>query len=242
LATVPFLPRVTHGRAVLARATWRIEPSELAAIQPGTKDAVSAMQRLRAARRLPRHVLLTETDMALPLDLDNVLCADVLAAEGRRGPVTLVEQFPAAEGLCATGPEGRFAHELIVPMRRAGEAASGAVERPRPRLAGRAPAFPPADRWLTASIFASESTLDRRLASLVGPLVQELRVAGAIEGWFFIRYWEPKPHLRLRLRGSPQRLRADAWPGLESRIKPLLDSGETARAAFWCESSSQPQD
>ena len=225
LATVPFLPRVTHGRVVFARATWRIEPSELAAIQPGTKDTVSAMQRLRAARRLPRHVLLTEADMALPLDLDNVLCADVLTAEARRGPVTLVEQFPAAEELCATGPEGRFAHELIVPMRRTGEPTSVAVAE-RPRLPGRAPAFVPGDQWLMASIFASESTLDRRLASLVGPLVQELRASGAIEGWFFIRYREPKPHLRLRLRGTPQRLRADAWPALESRIKPLLDSGE----------------
>jgi thiopeptide-type bacteriocin biosynthesis protein len=227
LASAAFLPRVTHKRVVLARATWRIEPSELEAIQAKTKDAMSAVQRLRAARRLPRHVLLSEADMALPLDLDNVLCADVLTAEARRGPVTVVEQFPAAGELCATGPEGRFAHELIVPMRRIEEPTSAALAgRPRPRLSGRTPAFVPADQWLMASIFASESTLDRRLASLVGPLVHELRASDTIEGWFFIRYWEPKPHLRLRLRGAPQRLRADAWPALETRIKPLLDSGE----------------
>ena len=227
LASAPFLPRVTHGRVVLARAAWRLDPSELIAIQPGTQDWLCRTQRLRERRRLPRHVLLTEADMALPLDLENVLCADVLAAEARRGPVTLVEQFPAAEELCATGPEGRFAHELIVPLRRTDGPPGASVTQPhRPRALGRSPAFPPGEPWLTASIFASESTLDRQLATLVGPLIRHLRATGAIEGWFFIRYWEPKAHLRLRLRGTPQRLREEAWPALQSALKPYLDSGE----------------
>jgi thiopeptide-type bacteriocin biosynthesis protein len=227
LANVPFLPRVTYGRVVLDRATWRLDSSELTTIQPGTQDCLSRIQRLREKRRLPRHVLMVESDMALPLDLENVLCADVLAAEARRGPVRLVEQFPAAEELCATGPEGRFAHELIVPLRRTdGPAGAAVTERPRARSPGRPPAFTPGEQWLSASIFASHSTLDRRLATLVGSLIQHLRTTGAIEGWFFIRYWEPKPHLRLRLRGAPQRLREEVWPALQEAIKPCLDSGE----------------
>jgi lantibiotic biosynthesis protein len=221
------LPRVTYGRVVLDRATWRLDSSELTAIQPGTQDCLSRIQRLREKRRLPRHVLLVESDMALPLDLENVLCADVLAAEARRGPVRLVEQFPAAEELCATGPEGRFAHELIVPLRRTdGPAGAAVTERPRARSPGRPLAFTPGEQWLSASIFASQSTMDRRLATLVGSLIQQLRVTGAIEGWFLIRYWEPKAHLRLRLRGTPQRLREEAWPTIQRAIEPCLDSGE----------------
>ncbi|MDR2380802.1 MAG: thiopeptide-type bacteriocin biosynthesis protein [Bifidobacteriaceae bacterium] len=38
------------------------------------------------------------------------------------------------------------------------------------------------------------------LSECVRPLVSELRADGLIDRWFFIRYWEEGPHLRLRFR------------------------------------------
>ena len=228
LANVPFLPRVTHGNVVLSRAIWRLLPADFAAI-PSGKQACSPLHRLRDARRLPRHVLLLEGDMALPLDLENVLCADVLTAEARRGPVTLVEQFPAADQLCATGPEGHFVHELIVPMRRtdgSDPTREQITQRAGRRSLGRPPAFPPAESWLTAAIYGSEATLDRLLHRPIAPLVERLRSTGAADGWFFIRYWDPQPHLRLRFHGAPHRLRDEAWPALQQDISARMASGE----------------
>ncbi|MFD4459730.1 thiopeptide-type bacteriocin biosynthesis protein [Nocardia sp. NPDC058480] len=40
---------------------------------------------------------------------------------------------------------------------------------------------------------------DRLLTEFVAPLVDDLTAEHAIEGWFFLRYWEGGPHIRLRL-------------------------------------------
>ena len=229
MSNAPFLPRVTHRNVVFRRATWRLLPADFAAMSE-RKDAISlSVQRLREARGLPRHVLLLEGDMALPLDLENVLCAEVLAVEARRGPVTLVEQFPAADQLCASGPEGHFIHEIILPVRRTVDldSTSGHVpQRSSNRHFGRSPAHPPAESWLTAAIYGSKATLDRFLLSTISPLVERLRSTRAIDRWFFIRYWDPAAHLRVRFHGTPERLRNEAWPALQQELTARIASGE----------------
>ena len=43
---------------------------------------------------------------------------------------------------------------------------------------------------------------DRLLTETVVPAVRRLRAEGLIDSWFFIRYWEGGPHLRVRLGGT----------------------------------------
>jgi thiopeptide-type bacteriocin biosynthesis protein len=71
----------------------------------------------------------------------------------------------------------------------------------------------PGGDWISAELVAGESMLDELLAS-VGSLAVGLRESNVIERWFFIRFWDPVPHIRLRFRGKPQRLRSEAWPAL----------------------------
>ena len=162
LAGSPFLPRVTAGRVVLCRAMWRLDERDLAPLREAAKIRDGALARvfgvtahLRRRLRIPRHVSLLESDKALPLDLDNVLCAELLAAEAAgTESLTLVEQFPAAEQLCATSPEGHFVHELLLPFRndRGGDAN---FSPPLPILQVVARRFPPASEWLYAKIYGS---------------------------------------------------------------------------------------
>lgn len=53
--------------------------------------------------------------------------------------------------------------------------------------------------WVSAHVF-HRGDLDGLLLTAVEPLVDELSRAGAIGSWFFLRYWEGGPHLRVRLR------------------------------------------
>lgn len=58
--------------------------------------------------------------------------------------------------------------------------------------------------WLSLHCFAywPASNLDDFLCRTVAPLLDRLRREHRIEDWFYIRYWEGGPHLRLRLRGA----------------------------------------
>ncbi|MEV4411026.1 thiopeptide-type bacteriocin biosynthesis protein [Catellatospora sp. NPDC049609] len=58
--------------------------------------------------------------------------------------------------------------------------------------------------WLSLHCFAywPAGDLDRFLCRTVAPLLDRLRDEGRVADWFYIRYWEGGPHLRLRLRGT----------------------------------------
>jgi lantibiotic biosynthesis protein len=120
LESAPFVPRVTHGRLVLARAGWWMTAEEIKQLAKAAgTDRYAAVQEWRRRRRLPRLVALADGDNELLVDLDNTLAIDAfLDLVDERDRARLHELFPGPEALIAQGPEGRFVHELVVPFHR----------------------------------------------------------------------------------------------------------------------------
>jgi thiopeptide-type bacteriocin biosynthesis protein len=222
-----FLPRVELGKVVLACARWRLDESQLRPLRSLRGAALfRAVQALRAALGLPRHVALVDGDNLLPIDLDNAISADTFAHLTRGRPVAILsEMSPGPDQLCARGPEGRFVHELVIPFlrTRSASAAVGAPAAPLPST-GSARRFPPGSEWLYAKIYAGPGSVDGALLALA-PAVRGALRSGASDGWFFIRYGDPDWHLRLRLRGEPARLSAEVLPALRAALDPLLSDG-----------------
>jgi thiopeptide-type bacteriocin biosynthesis protein len=120
LESAPFVPRVTHGRLVLARAGWWMTADEIKQLAKaeGT-ERYARVQEWRRRRRLPRLVTLADGDNELLVDLDNTLAIDAfLDLVEERDRARLHELFPGPEALIARGPEGRFVHELVIPFHR----------------------------------------------------------------------------------------------------------------------------
>ena len=239
LENAPFLPRVTLGRLVLARARWRIGKDELKQLTQARGAArFRAATTLRQGRRLPRTVLLAEGDNALPLDLENVLSVETFVnLSQRREEVRLMEIFPPPDQLCARGPEGRFVHEVIVPfVRKADE-----QTKEKKQQAG-SPAFaplitiprtfPPGSEWLYAKLYTGTANADYLLRKVISPLVSKLLSSGGADRWFFIRYSDPEFYLRLRFHGIPKRLHSDLLPAIEAAVAPLLGDGRIWRMQF----------
>jgi thiopeptide-type bacteriocin biosynthesis protein len=55
--------------------------------------------------------------------------------------------------------------------------------------------------WVSAHVFYNDD-LDPLLVEMVDPLVRELAGEVLTDGYFFIRYWDRGPHLRLRCRAT----------------------------------------
>lgn len=230
LERAAFLPRVRTGRLVLSRARWLMTEEEIKAlVEPEGAARFAAVQRWRTERKLPRRVLLGDGDNELLVDFDNVLSVEgwIDLLEGRREAL-LFELFPGSDELCTRGPEGRFIHELVVPFVRKPVAAARAA-RNVPSLPAVRRSFPPGSEWLFAKLYVGSSTADAVLREVVGPVVRSLQATGAIESWFFIRYGDPRWHLRVRFHGDPARLRTEVLPALESEVRPLLEDGSLWR-------------
>ncbi|HVW28721.1 MAG TPA: lantibiotic dehydratase [Polyangiaceae bacterium] len=225
------LPRVVHENFILARARWVLSERECSALSKATGvERHRALRALRENRRLPRHVVLVDDDNELVLDLENVACVDVLFERARQG-ATLAEWIPGAEEAFARGPEGRFAHEIVVPFVRRAKVVSGDETSSKDGGSTRTSAvsrasrtFAPGSEWLYVKLYGGESSADRVLGELVAPLKEQALSRGVADSWFFLRYADPEPHLRLRFHGDAGRLAGELLPLLHERTAPLLAS------------------
>ena len=201
LEDAAFLPRVRRGRIVLSRARWVLAGDDLA----------RPLAELRAHRGLPRWIALADDDRELPVDLDDATSADMFLDRIKRRPRAVVhELYPPPDQLVVRGPEGRFVHELIVPFVRDEPIA-------RPRAARHVEVerrFTPGSRWVYAKLYGGVAGADRVLRDVIAPMVRRG------EEWFFLRYADPDPHLRVRWcdRGA-----GEVIDDLRSR---LADAGE----------------
>ncbi len=59
--------------------------------------------------------------------------------------------------------------------------------------------FAPGSDWLFAKIYCGTKTADEIIANLVSETNSVLLSSNIIKSWFFIRYADPRPHLRWRL-------------------------------------------
>lgn len=212
---LPFLPRLRHGRVILSLARWRLDRCDL----PGRgapwqvwQDALSAW---RARRRLPNVVLLTQRDQRLKLDLDQSAHSALLRRHLDSAEHALLTEAPAPT---AYGWFGGRVHEIVVPMTAAQPSrwsalppvsAAHVIGRDHGRLPG-------ASTWLHAQLYGHPERQPEILAAHLPELLGEWAEPPA---WWYTRYHDPEPHLRLRIAlpdatgfGSAAQ-RVSAWAG-----------------------------
>jgi thiopeptide-type bacteriocin biosynthesis protein len=236
LSSSPFLPRVTRGRVVLSLAQWSIGKEELAPMVKASRvDRFRHVQELRDRRGLPRWVVLADGDRTLPVDLDNAVCvASFASLVARRDSATLTEMFPSPDELVAEGPEGRFAHQLIVPfVRRPPSVSAGGPlvpTSPVVRTAAILRTFPPGSEWLYVKLSAGTTSADAVLTHLVATVVKRARRTKTLDRWFFDRRADTHSEIGLAIRGDSRRL-PSLLPRLHDAAAPLLADGRLLRLA-----------
>ncbi|MFE2283702.1 lantibiotic dehydratase [Streptomyces sp. NPDC059443] len=220
LESAPVLPRVSRGRVVLQAARWRIDtgpgmPGELAGSLPDRDAFHESFQEWRRAWRVPRWVCLTLMDHRLPLDLDHPVCVDEIHRELRRPagpdlPLVLEELLPDFSELWLRDGDGRaYTAEIVVPLlardarstRRSAIAAP--VTAPAPGAARHVKRQLVGGDWVHLKLYAALGRHDDIIGGPLAALVRELRAERLVDRWFFIRYADPHPHLRIRLRRAP---------------------------------------
>ncbi|MDE2365434.1 MAG: lantibiotic dehydratase [Betaproteobacteria bacterium] len=255
-SSYPFLPRIVSGRAILSPARWRITQAlrdkELAASRDGFTER---LVRFRKSWNMPRHVYVAIGDNRLLLDLDAPGQAEELRTElaGIResGAMVLHEALPApehawvreaADGSNECG-DGHYLSELVVPLvlrpfnRKEPALQQTAIESeepgPPPTPVSAANRLrPPGSDWLFAKLYCPAVLEEEFLTGPVRDFCHDVSRKGLASGWFFVRYNDPDPHIRLRFRGDPNRLIAQLLPEVCSWGGDMIAEGVCQRVAF----------
>ena len=193
-----YLPRVRVGRVVLSPRTWSFERAAL-----GKEPAAAArtLARWRTDWKMPRYVLLTESDNRLLVDLDSPVAADLVLDQTKGSALIFHEMLPSPEQTWLRGTAGAHVVEFIASARCMRERRRR-EKRPAPALLSSRVRHGPGSAWTYGRLYLGTQAVDDHLLSEIAPLVEALRGERLVDRWFFLRYADPHSQLRLRLRAS----------------------------------------
>lgn len=218
-AQLPRTPRVRLGEVVLALARWQVPEHFCQGAPLG-----EAFDKWCDEWDVPEWVAVGEFDQKLSLCRTQPIHRRLLLRELTRGARHLEEVWEApGEGLLQS-EEGRRNVEVVLPLQ---HTSPSAVQPSLPRLgAGIAPPqearlLHPGGPCLYLKIYGPRAEQDPVLRALTSTLPADVR-------WFFMRYQDPKHHVRLRVFGRPDELWTVWFPHLTKALEEL-----SARDLVW---------
>jgi thiopeptide-type bacteriocin biosynthesis protein len=208
-ALLPALPRVQVGRIVLCPARYRASESLCAAAEANApavfSDAVAAW---RSRWRVARFIHVGFSDNRLLVDLDSSFHLNGFRLELRRlrhGRLPVIQEaLPNPEHAWLPGPGGNYLNELAIPVFRTIADPPPNPSRTPVAAVSSADRFrPPGSDWLYTKLYCPPSSEDDALLETSQYFCRDLIDSGDADSWFFVRYADPEPHLRLRFHGDP---------------------------------------
>jgi len=82
------------------------------------------------------------------------------------------------------------------------------------------------DKWLYYKLYSGQKTADMILTEIINPVCKQLMLGGLITKWFFIRYADPKSHIRWRLYLNGENNIGKVVEAIFHSCKPYLESGQ----------------
>jgi thiopeptide-type bacteriocin biosynthesis protein len=79
------------------------------------------------------------------------------------------------------------------------------------------------DEWIYFKLYTGYKIADVILAETLKPMVERLLVEKIIDQWFFLRYSDPKPHLRIRFHYTSPSNVFDIIQEINTSLKPCFN-------------------
>lgn len=192
LGLAPYLPRVRFRDYILAPRRWLLTAAPAA----NSRVVEDLSRQVREARDqgMPRFVGIVEGDNILTMDLDDSdLLHSGLAGQGTRVELIEVDCDPAlAPVRFQARPHG---HEILLPV----EPVSYPEARPQaPSIVGPTAESTLGRDWIYFRVYCGPASMEKLLTNEIATTIRRLCGRNAIRRWFFVRFADPRWHLRIR--------------------------------------------
>jgi hypothetical protein len=231
LEQATYLPEVRWGRCVLSPRAWRVPRTAL--LEP-IRDLRDRFVHLRVDRYLyvmiDGHPTVVDTMSERSLEL---LQAAITRTDTRY--VVLTHALDAEHhGWLRDAAGNAYLAELVVPLvHRTPARRSQASPRSLHVHSATERVRPPGSEWVYTKLWCGLDIQDLLLTHYIGSLIDELKAAGMLAGWFFVRYAEDLPHLRLRIEAAGER-EAALLQHVAGWATKLMREGLITRFCFDC--------
>lgn len=187
-----FLPRVQYKKIILSPAQWNLK-----------KDKNQILSKLIEISKKSRYCYIAKNDNELVLDMQNQYCLNLIEDELRKRDITLYEYISPLENSIIKKTENSFASEIIIPFQNINRKLLQNNLAPNTNRNDEIIRnYYPGQKWIYYKIYLSHTTADKFLIHFLKNFLKNQDLNSAITRWFFIRYEDPKNHLRIRIQNK----------------------------------------
>ncbi len=210
LDPLPFLPRIKYKKSILSPAQWKVD---LEQIEATTKDSLAKIRdkflKWAANWEMPRYVFLTYGDNRILLDYQKPEHFQEIILELKKNKeVKLVEKIGQEQGEWVKSLKGRHFSEFVVPFLKNKKyqpsTTNFSVQKQDPTPLANRWKLPGSD-WLFIKFYLPQEQEISFLLQQLSGFAKHFQDQGIISGWFFIRYLDHSPHIRVRFRNEKEK-------------------------------------
>lgn len=218
-----FIPRIEYdNKVVLFLARWRFSVPEC---QEFLDDAHSILydsfQKFKTKHNIPRYINLSEEGSEpLTIDTENTFMVELIEERLKKsGGIHFTESMYDF----SNQDDSTYANEYMVSLK--GDSYSSTISKPKFNIEKPVKkSFIPGDEWLYFKLYTGVNIADKILSTAIKETAETLLEQGIIDKWFFIRYNDPKFHLRVRYHFTDTNRQSDIIDLFNKNIKPYIDN------------------
>lgn len=215
LESFSFLPRVLFRRLILSPAQWNLSGESRQKVLD-VLDSDGRWNLLRSKLRIPRMIQICQGDNLLLIDFDNRFARALFKAELQKtSHLKIQEYLQSATCQPVRDKVERYSHELILAFKPI--IPQALVLLPTLRKAQRL--FHLGSQWLYVKVFLPAGKADGLLTTTLATICEQLISEGQLKKWFYVRYFDPSHHLRIRL----QLAWPECWQLVLGRLQASLE-------------------
>lgn len=231
----PFLPRLRYKNIIISAAQWRLGPESIGINHGGDQDWYEQFEAWRKKWGLPRYIYLSLGDNRLMLDMNHKSHLQELKKEydklAPQQELLLVELVadPSSSAIHGDGAPymGEFVFSLLKKRKPLVQPIAAVNSKPTLSLSGDRVILPSNE---SECLYLKLYGVKERELDFIALYLEELLLRGEDEReWYqfayFVRYVDPKPHIRLRFFGDPDILWENGLSYLSRWVRRLKDEG-----------------
>ncbi len=221
LSKQSFLPRISYENIIISRASWTLTKEDC----PSQESLLSILSE----KGLPDLFVIARADHELLINQKNTPSLQLLWQELRKHDSLKLVEFVVKPDQCPLESEGlRFTHEVLIPFYNTKAVPIPGLLQKRDEVPQRR--FSIGSEWLYLKVYTGEKSSDLILTHTLYPVIRQLLKNQIISQFFFVRYKDPDPHLRLRFLGNPHlEFYHHVIRVIEQVLRPLVQSGVVHR-------------
>jgi len=249
-----YTPRITYGKVIIKPETWVISRDILGIPKKDSKNIESQIEKsfevFRQQWDLPRYVFFNEFDNRLLLDLDNPYHKNEIYSILKKNTsiyATLTEVGCNFDDFAAKNEKGEsYVTEIVVPfildtsgkkevqkskdkdnetiLKTLSNVSQNQMNIDRNKLL----LLPGNTEWLYYKLYGY-SKRQNELISIMYETMEKLVSDGLAQKYFYIRYADPEPHMRLRIQPCDNKL-PDLFTTMSDVLKGLHVDGLISKA------------